>query len=135
MWKMIQERLGYSSEDLAKFKDNPRNLDVLEKSPAIMSHSIVAKVVKSHGCASGHREGDEIRFDGAGNLLSKHNPSRVCIYALYSLTPLIMSATELFYAGADPNEMRFNRCACQDVGLECDGWGQVVLEVTMEERK
>ena len=37
--------------------------------------------------------------------------------------------------GADPNAMRFNRTGCTDVGLECGGWGRIVLEISVEERK
>ena len=44
-------------------------------------------------------------------------------------------ANELFYAGVDPNEMRLNRVGCFDVGVKCGGWGRIVLEVKMEERR
>jgi hypothetical protein len=36
---------------------------------------------------------------------------------------------ELLCAGVDPNEMRFKRAACFDVGLECGGWGRIVMEI------
>ena len=48
---------------------------------------------------------------------------------------LIYSAQELFYAGVDPNDMRFKRIGCVDVGVSCGGWGHVVMEVRVEERK
>ena len=35
----------------------------------------------------------------------------------------------------DPNEMRLNRVGCFDVGVHCGGWGHVVLEVKIEDRK
>ena len=47
---------------------------------------------------------------------------------------LIFTANELHYAGVDPNQMRFKRAGCLDVGLECGGWGKVVLELQVEER-
>ncbi len=37
-------------------------------------------------------------------------------------------------ANADPNEMRFNHAACFDVGLECGGWGRIVMEIKVEDR-
>jgi len=40
---------------------------------------------------------------------------------------------ELFLAGVDPNEMKFNRTNCVDVGLECSGWGRVVVELRAED--
>ena len=38
-------------------------------------------------------------------------------------------------AGADPNEARFKRAACFDVGLECGGWGRIVMELSVKDRK
>jgi hypothetical protein len=88
-----------------------------------MNKTIVAEVVESHGCNSQHRVGDKL------------NPKRICIYALSTVAPLIFTTIELFYAGADPNEMRFNRTGCFDVGVRCDGWGRIVMEVRLEDRK
>jgi len=45
------------------------------------------------------------------------------------------AANELFYAGVDSNELRFKRTACHDVGLDCGGWGRVVLEIGVEAKK
>ncbi|MDI7261994.1 MAG: hypothetical protein QME90_19030, partial [Thermodesulfobacteriota bacterium] len=111
-WKMFQRHLGYNDEEMKKFREDPRNEDVLSKSPALMNKTIVLKVVESHGCNSQHRVGDTFYFDGAGNLLTKLCPQRICIYALNSMTGLIFASNELFYAGIDPNEMRFRRAGC-----------------------
>ncbi len=51
------------------------------------------------------------------------------------MASLIFTSNELFYAGVDPNEMRFKRTGCFDVGVQCGGWGHVVLELKMEDRK
>jgi len=42
---------------------------------------------------------------------------------LHAITPQIFTVNELLCAGVDPNEMRFKRAACFDMGLECGGWG------------
>ncbi len=134
-WKFYQDLLGYSDEDLEKFKQNRTNEDIISKAPALMERTIIFEVVASHGCASQHRVGDKFYFDGSGNLLTKLAPKRVCMSALTAMAPLISSATELCYAGVDSNEMRFKRTACHDVGLECGGWGQVAFEMKVEQRK
>jgi len=133
-WKMFQRHLGYNDEEMKKFRENPRNEDVLSKSPALMNKTIVLKVVESHGCNSQHKVGDTFYFDGAGNLLTKLCPQRICIYALNSMTGLIFASNELFYAGIDPNEMRFRRTGCFDVGVQCGGWGHIVMELSVEDR-
>lgn len=134
-WKFMRERLGYTEEEMKAFRGNPRNDDVLTKAPAWMEKTIVLEVVESHGCNSGHRIGDKFLFDGAGNLLTKHCPKKVCIYALKASAPMIFAAGELFLAGVDPNEMRFKRAACFDVGVQGGGWGRIVLELSVKDRK
>jgi hypothetical protein len=49
--------------------------------------------------------------------------------------PQIFTATEFLYAGADPNEMRFKRAGCFDVGVACGGWGRIVPELKVEDRR
>ena len=135
VWKFYQQHLGYSDEEMKKFRENPRNADVISKAPALMNKTIVFEVVDSHGCNSQHKVGDKFYFDGAGNLLTKLCPKRICFSALYSAAALIYAADELFYAGVDPNEMRFKRVGCGDVGVNCGGWGHIVMELRIEERK
>ncbi len=134
-WKAMKSRLGYTDEEMKAFRENPRNADVLDKAPALLDKTIVLTVVASHGCNSRHKVGDKLHFDGAGNLLTKRCPEKVCIYALNAATAMIYASSELFYAGVDPNEMRFRRAACIDVGIQCGGWGRVVLELAVEDRK
>lgn len=133
--KLMQDRLGYSDEEARLFMENPRNVDVLSKAEALMGKTIRFEVVESHGCASQHTVGERIYFDGSGNLLAALGPKRICCFALESLTKLIFAAQELFYAGADPNAMRFKRTSCFDVGVKCGGWGQIVMEITVVDRE
>jgi len=131
----IKEQLGYNDEELKIYLGNPRNIDILSKSLKLLGKTIIAEVVESHGCNSQHKVGDKFYFDGAGNLLTKMCPKRICIYALAELDKLIFTANELLYAGVDPNEMRFKRISCFDVGLKCGGWGQIVMALKIVDRK
>ncbi|MBU7012009.1 MAG: TIGR04076 family protein [Theionarchaea archaeon] len=135
IWNVFQKHVGYTDEEMDIFRKNPRNADVLSKGSALLNKTIVVEVVESHGCNSRHTVGDKFYFDGAGNLLTKLCPKKVCIYALQSVTMLIFASNELFYAGADPNDMRFKRAGCFDVGVHCGGWGHIVMEIRVEERK
>jgi|SRR5208283_2191616 len=135
VWKYIQNHLGYSDLEMDKFKENPNNEQILSKVPELLNKTIVAEVVKSHGCNSQHKVGDKFYFDGAGNLLTGLCPKRICIYALKSFATLIYGANELIYAGINPNDLRFKRVGCHDVGVECGGWGNIVLEIRVEDRK
>jgi uncharacterized repeat protein (TIGR04076 family) len=135
VWKMFQTYLGYTDEEMAKFKSDPRNEEVLAKSPALMNKTIVAEVVESTGCNGQHKVGDKFYMDGAGCLITKLCPKKMCIYALQSFAAGVFAMNELFYAGVDPNQMRFKRAGCYDVGVHCGGWGHIVVELKIEDRK
>jgi uncharacterized repeat protein (TIGR04076 family) len=133
-WKIVQRHLGYSDADMARFKADPRNADVLSKSAVLRDKIIILQVVESHGCNSRHRVGDQFYFDGAGNLLTELCPKKVCGYSLNAALMMVFTANEMLYAGLDPNEIRFKRAGCFDVGLACGGWGRIVLELRVEDR-
>jgi uncharacterized repeat protein (TIGR04076 family) len=135
LWKSIQAHLGYNDEEMERFRKNPRNLDVLAKAPELLNKTIVAEVVESKNCNSQHKVGDRFIFDGAGNLLTAKNPKKICVYALAELPKFIFAINELIYAGVDPNKIRFKRAGCFDVGVACDGWGHIIMDVKVEERQ
>ncbi|MFC1669167.1 hypothetical protein ACFL20_02165 [Spirochaetota bacterium] len=134
IWLMIKNHLGYSDEEMKLFKENPKNRDILSKIPEILNTTLTFEVIESNGCNSQHMVGDKFIFDGAGNLLTAKNPKRICIYALQAMLPVIFAGNELVYAGVNPNEIRFKRAGCFDVGVKCGGWGRIVVEFKAEQR-
>ena len=134
-WKGVQQHLGYNDEEMKQFRENPRNEDALSKTAVMLNKTIVAEIIESQGCDSGHKVGDKIYFDGRGvSLLTKLGPSRICIFALHSVALAMPALAELLYAGINPNEMRFKRFGCPDVGVKCGGWGHIVMELSIEDR-
>jgi uncharacterized repeat protein (TIGR04076 family) len=134
VWKVVQKRLGYSDDELALFEADPRNADILSRGADLLNKVIILEVVESHGCNSRHRVGDRFYCDGVGNLLTERCPSKVCAYSLSSALMIVFAANEMMYAGVDPNQIRFKRAGCFDVGLHCGGWGRIVLELQVEDR-
>jgi uncharacterized repeat protein (TIGR04076 family) len=133
--KMIKKHLGYSDGEIKLFSERPENGDILAKAPVLMNKTIIFEVIESAGCNSGHRVGDRFYLDGSGNLLTKLNPKKICIFALSSLSGFVFAAHELVYAGADPDGMRFKSTGCIDVGVKCGGWGHIVLKCSVVDRK
>lgn len=131
----VKNHLGYNNHEIQEFKINSRNSDVLSKVPELLNKTISINIIDSHGCNSQHKTGDKFYFDGAGNLLTKYNPNKICIFALGAIDHLIYAAHELFYAGIDPNLMRFKRAHCGDIGLKCGGWGQILMEISVTKRQ
>jgi uncharacterized repeat protein (TIGR04076 family) len=126
--------MGYTDRETGLFKSDPRNAKVLAKAPELKHKTIVAEVMESHGCISGHKVGDRFHLDGAGNLISGLCPEKMCIYAVSCLQHIVFTMGEMVCADLDPNEMKFKRTGCFDVGLECGGWGRIVMEVRMENK-
>jgi len=134
MWRFMQKRLGYSDDEMQQFRENPRNEDVVSKAALLMDKVIILQVVEAHGCNSRHQVGDKFYFDGAGNLLARQSPEKICVFSLCNAAMMIFTVSEMLYAGVDPNTMRFKRTNCFDVGLQCGGWGRIVLELSVQDR-
>ncbi len=121
--------MDYSDEQLEMIKQNPKFMNLISQARELNKYTVVAEVVESHGCNSGHKVGTKLCFDPFGNMLTKLCPSRVCLYALGPLQLILFHIGEALYAGHDPRKMVFNRCSCFDVGVQCGGWGQIIFDV------
>jgi hypothetical protein len=54
--------------------------------------------------------------------------------ALNAAGDLVRGAVTLMWAGQDPNKMLFKLAGCSDVGLECGGWGNIAMEISVVDR-
>ncbi len=126
---IIKGRLGLSDEEFDRIQSQPKYQRLFDHALEASNYRLVAEVVDSIGCHSGHHVGQKIWFDSTGNLLTKEAPSRVCAFLMPNLTVLINAFFENLMNGRDPNEVIFNRTGCFDVGVACGGWGRVVVEM------
>ncbi len=133
--KILQKRLGYNDEETKKFAENGRNEELLSLQKELANKTIVLEVVESKGCNSMHKVGDKFHFDAVGNILTRQCPEKICTFSLNAASNMLYAASELLYAGADPNKMRFRRSSCFDVGIECGGWGRIVLELSVVDKQ
>ncbi|MBN1397215.1 MAG: TIGR04076 family protein [Bacteroidetes bacterium] len=132
--RIIQKRFNYSDDEVKKFADDPRNEELLSLQKKLSEKIIVLEVVRSKGCNSNHNVGDKFYFDAFGNLLTGLCPKKICSYSLNSALMMVYTANEMLYAGIDPNTMRFKRSSCFDVGINCGGWGNIVLELSVKDK-
>lgn len=130
--RILKKRLGYNDDEMQGFLENRRNQELMSKLPGLAKKKLILEVVESHGCNSQHKVGDRFVFDAFGNLDTRQCPDQVCVFLLGSAQNLLYAGMELLIAGVDPSQMTFNRTACVDVGLQCGGWGRVVVEVKGE---
>jgi len=131
---MFRDYFNFTHNDIKTFKSNPRNLEMLSKVPKLMNYVFVVEILESKGCYNQQRTGDKYYFDGTGGLITEISAKRVCVHAMSALSKIIFAANELFYAGIDPDEMRFKRVCCTDVGVVCGGFGHIVMEFSVADR-
>jgi hypothetical protein len=132
--EIIKKRLALEGEELAAVIENPKYQRLFENAAKASRYRLVAEVVASKGCHSGHAVGQRIVFDSAGNMMTQKSPNRVCAFLMPNLTVLINAFFENLMNGRDPNQVMFNRTGCFDVGPLCGGWGHVQVEMRAEVR-
>ena len=133
--KMIQKRLGLEDKEFQAIKDSPKFQRLFDNILTGSRYRLVAEIVESKGCHSGHVKGQKLFFDSAGNLLTREAPERVCAFLMPNLTVMINAFFENLLNGRDPNEVMFNRTGCYDVGPACGGWGHVIVEMRAEPKE
>jgi hypothetical protein len=132
--KIIQKRLGLDDKEFQAIDENPKYQRLFENAFKASRYRLVAEVIESKGCHSGHVKGQKIFFDSSGNLTTREAPERVCAFLMPNLTVMINAFFENLLNGRDPNEVMFNRSGCYDVGPACGGWGHVIIEMRAEPR-
>ncbi len=130
--KIIKKRLNLNESEWKRIESNPRFQRLFENALNASRYRLIAEVIESKGCHSGHVKGQKLVFDSAGNLLTKEAPDRVCSFLMPNLCVLINAFFENLMNGRDPNEVIFNTTGCFDTGPACGGWGHVVIRMKAE---
>ncbi|UCF83309.1 MAG: hypothetical protein JSV50_19370 [Desulfobacteraceae bacterium] len=134
--KKYGQRVGYSGSEIEKFQEGGhriRHVKGLGKAAPLFS--IEAEVVKSRHCNSGHEKGQKFVMDIDGNFITKLCPKKMCVYLISQLTIPVALINERLSEGHDPNDFHFMKYVrCPDVGVECLGYGEVMLKVQVVPR-
>lgn len=130
--KLIRKRLKLEDQEWAVIEKNPKFQRLFKNALEASKYRLVAEVIESKGCHSGHVVGQRLIFDNSGNLLTRENPDRVCSFLMPNLTVLINAFFENMMNGRDPNEVMFDTTGCFDTGPGCGGWGHVVVKMRAE---
>lgn len=122
---ITQAIFKYTDVQMEVIKSNPKIMHVIKKIPQLATTDFVFEIDEAHGCGIQHKQGQKIVINGNGSLLCSDSNPNICMYLLQSLTPVIYGAQEFIYAGLDPNDMKFTKVGCLDVGVKCGGFGHV----------
>ena len=130
----IRKRLMLDEGEWGAIEKNPKFQRLFRNALEASKYRLVAEVIDSKGCHTGHVIGQKLFFDNSGNLLTKESPDRVCAFLMPNLTVLINAFFENLMNGRNPNEVMFNTTGCFDCGPMCGGWGHVVVRMIAEPR-
>ena len=133
MLKRFGDRVGYTEADLEKFQESGPRVRLMEKIAAASArYSIEALVVQARHCNSGYKPGDKFILDIDGNFISKFCPKRLCVYAVSQLAVPVALINERLSEGLEASEFHFMRqVRCLDVGVECGGYGGIMMKVSV----
>jgi uncharacterized repeat protein (TIGR04076 family) len=134
--RRFAERVGYTESEIESFhKGGHRIRQVRRLSQAASKYSILAEVVSAKHCNSGHKAGQTFILDVDGSFITKLCPKRMCVYLISQLTIPVALINERLSEELEPNDFHFMRYVrCPDTGLECYGYGEVMLKVQVGPR-
>ena len=134
--KKYGQRVGYTGSEIKTFHEGEHRVRHVKRlSKAAPLYSIEAEIVKARHCNSGHEKGQKFILDIDGNFITKLCPKRMCVYLTSQLTIPVALINERLSEGHNPNDFHFMRYVrCLDVGVECLGYGEVMLKVQVVPR-
>lgn len=129
-------RVGYTESEIERFHKGGHRIRQVERlSQAASKYSIMAEVVDAKHCNSGHTVGQTFTLDVDGNLITKLCPKKMCVYLISQLSIPVALINERLSEGLEPNDFHFMRYVkCPDAGVECYGYGEVMLKVEVISR-
>ena len=130
--EIIRRRLNLEDREWSAIEADPKFQRLFQNAVEASKYRLIAEVIESRGCHSGHVVGQKIVFDSSGNLLSRESPDRVCAFLMPNLTVLVNAFFENLMNGRDPNEVMFNTTGCFDTGVACGGWGHIVVKMSAQ---
>lgn len=122
----IMQLTGYSGQEMAKFMKQPRTRKILRKLEVIGQTAVIFEVKHPKGCVVGHKEGDHYLFPNGNVMDLKNSTERLCPFLMPPMTRIMWVLQERVWEGLEPLPL-FATGQCDDVGLNCDGWGRVVI--------
>jgi uncharacterized repeat protein (TIGR04076 family) len=130
------DRVGYTSSELEMFHEKGHRIRHVKRlSQAAPLYSIEAEVVQARHCNSGHEKGQRFVLDVDGNFITKLCPKKMCVYLVSQLVVPVAQINERLSEGHDPDDFHFMRVVrCPDAGVECLGYGDVMLRVRVVPR-
>ena len=134
--KKYGQRVGYSESQLDSFHKGGHRIRHVERlAEAAPQYSIEAEIAAAQHCNSGHQVGQKIILDMDGNFITKLCPKKMCVYLISQLAIPVALINERLSEALDPDNFHFMRYVkCLDAGVDCLGYGEVIMKVRVVSR-
>ena len=129
--KRFGQHVGYTDTEIETFHEGGHRVRHVKRLfKAAPLYSIEAEVVEARNCNSEHEQGQKFVLDIDGNFITKLCPKKMCVFLISQLMVPVALINERLSEGHDPGDFYFMRYVrCPDVGVECLGYGEVMLKV------
>jgi hypothetical protein len=128
----LQERLGYTEQQLQAIEQTPKLLEMIEKIPDFLMKKLVATCVETQNCTF-NKVGDRYVFNGFGAMLKDESCETPCLWAMSGFLPFSFMVYDRIASGVDPNGMHLDHVGCPDTGCKFGGFGSAVFRISVED--
>jgi uncharacterized repeat protein (TIGR04076 family) len=132
LWRRIQESMGYTNDEFKIMMADPERKKALEAGPLMVRRKIVAEVIHAKNCAA-HEAGAKYIIRGNGVLRASECKNNMCISLLAALESACYTVIDRLTQGEDPKGKFTRYVHCPDTGVNCGGFWEAIVKVTVEE--
>ena len=129
---IVKNIVGFDDEQIKGVEENPKQFEMCEKMPVIVSKKLVATCVEAKNCGL-HKIGDRYVFNAVGHMIKEETCEKPCLFALSSFLPFIYISYDRAASGLELNRMHFEYIACPDTGCKYGGWGTSMFKLSVED--
>ena len=87
-------------------------------------------MVKATNCGYKPKIGDRYVFAPGGTIITEECTWPICVWALAPMLPFFYMYYDRILAGLDPNDCYMENIKCADIGVDCGGFGEIVLKIS-----
>ena len=130
IWTAVQERVGYTDEQLEIFKQHAFPHKILQNKVIenLLLTAVIFEVVESNNCNIQHKVGDKFYFNAEGYMITNKCPDKICPFIMPYFSRMMWLIMDRIYEGRDPLPT-FPFGHCDDVGVECGGMGKIRVQI------
>jgi uncharacterized repeat protein (TIGR04076 family) len=122
------EMTGYTEEEVKGMTEKQKELLCVGED--LYNYKMIAEVVKASNCGYKPKIGDRYVFAPGGTIITEECTWPICVWALAPMLPFFYMYYDRIRAGLDPNDCYMENIKCADIGVDCGGFGEIVLKIS-----